>query len=395
MDEGSAMKLLRKLLSLSGKLLFMFLIFLLPIMIISWFIPKESLYALDNRINVVGLYISAYSLVMSIFIALLIYWLQNSNSKKEEGLRRQKAQLMMYSELESALEGVYMRASGFGSIGTGVNTKNIMNTYLVELQDILTPNQFRLLINIVNKIDIEANDTSEDEERGKLARVELIGYMRPWLLKIMYSDYAKLFPCVQDYHDMLSKPVFELLKILGKSEISFEMEKEEIYDLNGNILFAYKEKQVYQIYDGSGTLLLNGTIDLDMFDEYKILDGYEKSDIYEGYFKGGKYCGEGMLYSYDKKKLKEGLWKDGELIKGIEYDWLLQKDEDGEWESYEQYGEEVIPFMYAQEYIRDMGIENFFVADLRIDEDSEEEENVRSLAEFLHEVNPEILKYYG
>lgn len=159
------MEKLKRLLSFAGKLLFTILIFILPISIINIFIPKELLYALDNRINVVGLYISAFSLATSIFIAVLIYWLQNSNTKREERLRRQNAQLMMYTELESALEGVYMRASGFGGIGTGANTKNIMNTYLVELQDILSPNQFRLLINIVNKIDIEANDTSEDEER--------------------------------------------------------------------------------------------------------------------------------------------------------------------------------------------------------------------------------------
>lgn len=385
---------LKRLLNFAGKLLFTILIFILPISIINIFIPKELLYALDNRINVVGLYISAFSLATSIFIAVLIYWLQNSNTKREERLRRQKAQLMMYSELESALEGVYMRASGFGGIGTGANTKNIMNTYLVELQDILSPNQFRLLINIVNKIDIEANDTSEDEERGLAARVELIGYMRPWLLKIMYSDYVKLFPCVQDYHDMLSRPVFELLQVLGKSNASFEAEKEEIYDMNGNLLFVHKDKRAYQIYDGSGLLLLDGTIELDIDDEYRIVDGYEKSETYTGFYKDGKYCGEGTLYSHDKKKLKEGQWKDGELIQGIEYDWLLRKDEDGEWEPYEQYGEDIIPFMYAQQYIINIGIENFFIADLRIDGDSAEEENVRTLAKFLHDTNPELLKYY-
>lgn len=392
--KDTSMKNRKKIFEFVGKIVLTIIIFLLPIGVIYFCIPTEYLYAIDNRINVVGLYISAFSLATSIFIAVLIYWLQNNNTKREERLRRQKAQLMMYSELESALEGVYMRAAGFGGIGTGANTKNIMNTYLVELQDILSPNQFRLLINIVNKIDIEASDTSEDEERGKAAQIELIGYMRPWLLKIMYSDYVKLFPCVQDYHDLLSRPVFELLQALGKSNASFEVEKEEIYDMNGNLLFVHKGNRACRIYDGSGILLLDGTIDLDIDDEYKIVDGYEKSETYTGFYKDGKYCGEGTLYSHDKKKLKEGQWNAGELIKGMEYDWLLQKHEDGEWEPYEQYGEDIIPFMYAQQSIIDIGIENFFIADLRINGGSAEEENVRTLAEFLHDTNPEMLKYY-
>lgn len=72
----------------------------------------------------------------------------------------------------------------------------------------------------------------------------------------------------------------------------------------------------------------------------------------------------------------------------------MRKDEDGKWEPYEQYGDHIIPFMYAQQYIINIGIENFFIADLRIDGDSAEEENVRTLAKFLHDTNPELLKYY-
>lgn len=369
-----------KIFNFIKNLILVIVVTVLPIILVILFVPLDELCVIENRIDIVALGISLYSLEMSIVIAFLIYWLETRDSKNEEAIRKQKARCMMYSELENALEGAYMRAAGHGSIATGVSTKAIMNTYLVELQDILTPNQFRLLITLINKIDVEANDTSEDEYRSEIARNELLGYMQPWMSIIMSTKYAKYFVCVQDYHDALNKAVFELLQILGGTNEPYR-NRSEIYDLDGSILFRYKGNQEYQIFDGSGARLLDGKLALNELDEYAIYDGYECSDTYDGYYKDGKYSGQGTLYSYDQIKLKEGIWENGVLIKGTEYNCLYEKQEDGSWIFYETYRDHIEPYYSLNSYIEDMS--NFYVVDVYVEGSIREKKNIRKLEDFL------------
>ena len=379
---------MKKILNLIRSLITILVIFALPMLLIIVSVPLDLLYSMDHRLDIIALGISIYSLEMSIVIAFLIYWLQSKDSQKEEANRKEKARCMMYSELENALEGAYMRAAGCGSIGTGVSTKDIMNTYLVELQDILTPNQFRLLINLVNKIDVEANDSSEDEYRSEAARNELINFMHPWMVIIMQTSYAKYFAYVQDYHDTLSKSVFELLQVLGGTNISYQ-ERNEIYDVKGNVLFRCKGHMEYQLYDGEGKLLLNGRMALDIYDKYSIYDGYECSETYDGYYKAGKYSGKGILYSYELEKLKEGIWEEGELFKGIEYNCLYEKQTDGSWEFCEPYRGYIDPFFSVTVYMDADEMERYCVIDDYIDGESIERKNIRTLKDFFEHLQSE------
>ena len=356
------------------------LVVVLPILLVIWFVPVDLLSDIDNRIDIVALVVSLYSLEISIAIAFLIYWLETRDSKNEEALRKKKARCMMYSELENALEGAYMRAAGCGSISTGVGTKDIMNTYLVELQDILTPEQFRLLISLVNKIDVEANDTSEEEYRADIARKELIAYMQPWIAFLMDTKYAKYFAFVRDYRDALNKPVFDLLQVLSGEDAHYSS-REEILDTDGNVLFRQKANQEYQIFGGNGTRLLEGTFALNEYDDYAICDGYEHSDTYDGFYKNGKYSGPGTLYSYDGIKLKEGIWEDGILVKGTEYNSLYEKQEDGSWIFYETYRDQIEPYLSLGSYIEDMS--DFYVVDVYIEGRTREKKNIRKLDDFL------------
>lgn len=350
------------------------------------FIPKEVLSAMDNRIDILALGVSLYSLEMSIAIAFLIYWLETRDSKKEETIRKQKARCMMYSELENALEGVYRRAAGCGSISTGVSTKDIMNTYLVELQDILTADQFRLLIGLVNKIDVESNDTSEDEYRAETARDELLDYMHPWIAVIMRTKYVACFSRIRDYHDALDKPVFELLQVLGGTNAAYE-DRNEIYGSDGNMVFRCKGCMEYQIYDDSGKLLLDGRIGLNESDRYAICEGYECSETYDGFYKDGKYSGKGILYTYNQEKRKEGIWKEGELQQGVEYNCLYRKMPDGSLEYQESYKDFIDPYFSVKCYMDEEEMKDYLVADDFVDgEFVMERKNIRSLKSFFDQL---------
>lgn len=381
---------MRRFLKIIIKLILVVFIFGLPLASMLWVIPTEILFSAEERVSVISLGVSIYSLEMSGVIAFLIYWLQTQDNKYEEKKLREKARCMMYSELENALEGAYMKAAGCGSIGTGVSTKDIMNTYLVELQDILTPDQFRLLISLVNKIDVEANDTSEEQERADTSRNELTSYMHTWVSIIISTSYAQYFSCVKDYRDTLSRPVFELLQVLGGTHEPY-VDRKEIYDVNGNVLFRLKGHMEYQIYDGGGKLLLDGKLELDDLDRFTIYDGYECSETYDGYYKDGKYSGQGILYAYEKDKRKEGLWEDGELIKGTEYNRLYEIQPDGSWEFQEPYRDFIEPYFSVKSYMDEDEMKKYRVADALIDRNRNtiELKNVRTLKAFFESLRSE------
>lgn len=379
---------MKKVFNFIKNLIITIIVVALPILLMILFVPADLLSVIDNRIDIVALAVSLYSLEMSIAIASLIYWLETRDSKNEEALRKKKARCMMYSELENALEGAYMRAAGCGSISTGVGTKDIMNTYLVELQDILTPEQFRLLISLVNKIDVEANDTSEDEYKAETARNELLEYLQPWIAIIMRTRYVECFSCIKDYRDALDEPVFELLQVLGGTNEPFE-NRNEIYSFNGNVLFRRKGRLEFQIYDDIGKLLLDAKLSLDEDDRYVIYEGYECSDAYDGYYKNGKYSGKGTLYSYEQEKLKEGIWEEGELFKGVEYNCLYQKQPDGSLEFQESYRGYIDPYFSVRTYMDEEEMKDYFVTDDYIDGELVERRNIRTLKAFFKQLRSE------
>ena len=105
-----------------------------------------------------------------------------------------------------------------------------------------------------------------------------------------------------------------------------------------------------------------------------------------------------------------GLWKDGRLEKGIEYDWLIQvtggklvykpdcpddpydATEDFAYGKFEQYASGSInPFSLSRPYLERGMLNQFYVVDLEIDGDMEQIINIRSLLDFLQRRDPKLL----
>lgn len=114
----------------------------------------------------------------------------------------------------------------------------------------------------------------------------------------------------------------------------------------------------------------------------------------------------------DGDLLEEGLWKDGKLITGVEYDCLIHvtqgtltfkpdhpedpydSSDDFKYERLEQYGWKLSfqPFGASEEYILTEGFNKFYVADMEVDEKTEHMINIRTLEEFLKEKDPDRLR---
>lgn len=146
-------------------------------------------------------------------------------------------------------------------------------------------------------------------------------------------------------------------------------------------------------------------------DEAIIIDGYGKSDEYEGYYKDGLFHGDGIQFDQNHNPLNEGKWEQGNLITGIERNWLIMttsgklifkpdcpedpydSTDDFQYVPLEQYGNEPFSgFKLSLSNIMDHDISSFYVIDRKIDNNMEELTNIRTLTEFLKEVNPELLE---
>ena len=98
----------------------------------------------------------------------------------------------------------------------------------------------------------------------------------------------------------------------------------------------------------------------------------------------------------------------GELATGIEYDWLIHVDQgeliyDPKEKDYdasddfaycacEQYGMSFVPFMNSETYIEHYHLADCYVADRKVDGDTEQLVNIRTLERYLKKKNPKRLQ---
>lgn len=142
------------------------------------------------------------------------------------------------------------------------------------------------------------------------------------------------------------------------------------------------------------------------------LDSFEPVSTYEFTHFQTPTDGEHRQVSESGDLMGEGLWKDGVLVNGTEYDWLIKVTEGNliykpncpedpydatenfKYEKMEQYGWEVLsPLSMSSTYIEHEGFEGYYVVDMEVDSNMEQMVNIRTLEEFLEKKNPETLKH--
>ncbi len=111
-------------------------------------------------------------------------------------------------------------------------------------------------------------------------------------------------------------------------------------------------------------------------------------------------------------RIAEGEWKNGTLVEGTEFDYLIlvtsgdlifkpdcpgnpyDASDDFDYVKYDQYGWHLhnSPFLYSREAIVHHGLDKFYVVDFKVTEESEQMYNIRTLEEFLKDKSPVFLK---
>lgn len=346
-----------------------------------------------------SLHIATGSLSVTIIIALLVYWLQKSDNNKEQLHRQHAAKTAMRYAIENGIR--WMIGIDDGMLGSAANIKETANQYRQELLDVLTEQEYNEMILVVEGINDAIAASRDEDVVAYVTEDNRTRMFRPWINTIRLSRYHSYLAMAENYHDLLSEMMIHLLHALGGTCI-FE-QKMRIYDKNQKTLLELSGEKI-TIHSGED-LVLEGTFRVDETTyTAQFFDGWVKNDEYVGYYAEGERNGQGCSYGITGEKLKEGIWKKGELQTGVEYSCLIHVDqgeliynaEENDYDSsddldysvYEQYGMNIIPFMDSETYIVHARLNGFYVADLKIENDMWQPDNIQTLEQYLVKKNP-------
>lgn len=120
--------------------------------------------------------------------------------------------------------------------------------------------------------------------------------------------------------------------------------------------------------------------------------------------------GEHKIVNVTGELLAQGIWENDRLEKGIEFDYLIEvtsgklifkpdcpddpydASDDFSYGKMEQYGFDALsPLSFSKVYIEHEGVDKYYVVDMKVDGDTEQMVNIRTLEQFLLSKNPKLL----
>ena len=381
-------------------LLLLFSIIIFPFLAYYLWLPT-GLKTQENLLTLVGLLLAYFTLFATIGIAAFIYYLQKKDIERDEKRRTAQAASAILLELENAFRICFFMTEDSQDFYSCKSIKDVFRENSSELRKYLTTEEFHHLTILVNAIDSYIN---YDEDSQVLSP-----FLRDWLQNLFLSHYRKYFSLATDYLILFDRKTYQLINKLKGSKDKYQ-DLNIITDKNGVPLFESTDGYL-KVYSGK-ECLLDGKLGFDeLNDEAIIIEGYGKSDEYDGYYKDGLYHGDGIQFDKNHNPLNEGKWEQGNLITGIERNWLIKttsgklifkpdcpedpydSTDDFGYSILEQYGSKPFyRFNLSLSNIMDHDISSFYVVDRKVDNNMEELTNIRTLTEFLEEVNPESLK---
>lgn len=244
----------KRKINLKIKKILLIAVCLIPIVVLVFLIPRE-LYTEEHRLDILSLYISALSLSVAVFIAVLIYLKQRSDMNDEQEHRQNVALKSMRYAIEDGIQWI-LKTKEPKIPGASSTIKATMNQYQAELVDTLSDEEYNDMVRIVEGIDasIHAYKNPDLDDGNTPDYCSII--FRPWINLIRESEYGAFLERAVDYKELLSESVIHLLNVLGDN-YSFK-DCKVIYDAHKNKLFEQDEGRI-KIYD-NGELVFDGML---------------------------------------------------------------------------------------------------------------------------------------
>ena len=192
-----------------------------------------------------------------------------------------------------------------------------------SIKSLMNNEQFMLLNKIIDKLkniyELERDDNYPVVRPAVDELMELITIP-------VYSTFQYHLKQSKSVWDLLNKDAIELYNILAPDDKAKIYSKDKVLNKDGNVIFE-KENELFRVYDSDGQKICETEFDKKgiVEGEAKIFD-FEGTLIYDGEFENHQRNGQGVEYLYDRIKIKEGIWQNGELVDGVIYNVLIWED---------------------------------------------------------------------
>ena len=278
----------------------------------------------NDRKTILELIISYISFLATVGIGVIIYRFQRNDSNSEKQSRIQAAKLLMYNELEKAICLYILNSDRYVSSNLAHLTETFQRN-AVELHEGLSQAQYSHLNLTVDYID---SYIASVEEVGRIeAANNILHLFRKWIQCFIKSPFFENLCHAASYKDLLDEKTFDLLNALSGSNEKYHVDLYDIKDADGRLLFRHKNAQ-HTIVLEEGEIVFDGWYSLDEETEEIKENGYWKNLEYEGYYVDGVRSGQGKTFNLEGRVTSEGIWEDGVLVQGIEYDWVIKVSDD-------------------------------------------------------------------
>lgn len=261
----------------------------------------------------IPLYLSILSIELATIIAVVVYrWQYNDDQRRAAEETRQAKQILRVLLTNATARAIDVYSNHSMDDFNFIRITNNQIGLIATLGDLLTEEEF-LYLNLL----IESLKDMADNERS--------GY--PYEAREALTKYIKriTLPFYPLYHLKIAKPTI-MYDVMNNETVNiFNLLQDS--DTNKQIQSTGNQSK---IYDSSGKLLCNATID-----EQGIIDGkakvfYEGKYLeFKGHFKSRERHGKGTEYFVNGipgEIKKSGEWKNNQLVNGIAYLVLLNKN---------------------------------------------------------------------
>ena len=269
----------------------------------------------SEQIQLISLYLSAISLETSVVIAILIYYLQKKDSEQNMNNEIDRARSEMLFEIENAFSCSTFNDSDARDSWLADDVENVFKRNTFYLHHLLTNEEFKNLQRLINAIVLIRDH--DDKTELSLMLKHFLCYIFLTQGRSLFSDF--------NYYDLFNEDIARVLAKL-KDETFEYRDSINVQSIDGQTEIYREDDTIVHIIQNNHEVV-NGEYNMTAKGKGYFSNGYSEIShpFYSGYYKNGKFDGEGKYDDLDSFKF--GIWRKGKLVTGIEKDIFVYSKE--------------------------------------------------------------------
>ena len=282
------------------------------ISVVGVILTNKIIFKCSSLYDRVSLDLSFLSVIASIDIAIIIYFLETNKEDKKENNEIERAKSEMIYNIEMLFRYAVFFTSDTLDNWPSKDIENVFARNQYILHKCLNNEEFKLLQKFIECI-VDVRDSN--------VRTGFSYFLKEYLRPIFLSGSSSLVYCSENY-DCFNDDIIDLLN---------KLKNEDYYNPEANSIICSKDgltsieninaNEVRIIRDNK--TIVEGRYQFSAKGEAYFEEGYSElaNPYYRGYYKNAKFDGYGE-YSYEC--MKSGTWASNNLIEGIQANVLIK-----------------------------------------------------------------------